>query len=86
VKWFRAHAARDRACEEVQILTEEFKRTKTSFRKMEDVWRELAEGHEAGYAAYAFEKSSMYGDFADDCEKAYQSIVLGKTPSKAPSI
>ena len=44
---------------------------------MEDVWRELAEGHGADYTAYAFEKSSMY---------AYQSIVLEKGPSKAPSI
>ena len=79
VKWFRVRAARDRAHEEVEILTEEFKRAKLSFRKMVDVWNELAHRSEKpGYATYAYEQSSMYEDLATDCEDAYRKIVLGE--------
>ena len=79
VKWFRVRAACERAHEELEILTEEFNRLKLSFRKMVDVWDELAwRSENKGYAAYAYSQSSVYEDLAIDCEDAYRKIVICK--------
>ncbi|GLB39022.1 hypothetical protein LshimejAT787_0601840 [Lyophyllum shimeji] len=70
VKWFRDRAARDRAREEKEILEEEFRRSIASFRRMSEVWFELASKKPApGYAAYCHKQAVMYSSLASDCEK-----------------
>ncbi|KIJ23837.1 hypothetical protein M422DRAFT_195437 [Sphaerobolus stellatus SS14] len=65
VRWFRAKANKDRWEEEIDILEEEFQRTKRSFARMEQVWKALAhvcddtaEGW--GKRAYAHQQVGMY--------------------------
>ena len=76
VKWIRAHAARDCAKEEVEILQQEFLRTIRSFQKMSTVWREIAGREDKDRAAYGYQQSVMYGSLVKNCEDLYAKVVL----------
>lgn len=75
VKWFRAHAERDRAREEVEILQEEFKRTILSFQKMSSIWEQLAKSYDDGRAAYSYQQSATFKRLAANCIDSHTTVV-----------
>lgn len=72
VKWFRDHAAHDRAQEEKEILECESERVQCSFLKMVKAWTALAKKAVPGsYCSYTYRQASMYDTFNSHCWDAY---------------
>lgn len=68
VKWFREQSLRNRACEEREILEEEFKRVICSYNRLRSVWISQGEKQaEKGSRAYAYKQAAMLERLSRDC-------------------
>lgn len=65
--------------EEVEILTQEFRRAIRGFQKMDEVWMSLAADSDGsseskGKTAYAKKKAAMYRRMAQDCRETFAKL------------
>ena len=60
--------------EEVEILTEEFKRTYRTFIFLSKAWLHGEQSYTPGKLAYAHERSTMYCAMAQHCKEIFYSI------------
>lgn len=79
VQWFRDQAGLQRCREEKEVLEEEFRRTHTTFRRLAEVWLEMATSTDQGYACYAHKQSAMLMTLKEDCSEAMKELEI---PSK----
>lgn len=76
MRWFRERAAVDRLQEELDILEEEFRRTHTTFLRMNKTWEQLAAvAEKTGHACYARRQAKMFHLLAEDCETAWKEEI-----------
>ncbi|KAJ7094336.1 hypothetical protein C8R44DRAFT_749527 [Mycena epipterygia] len=87
VQWHRACADMERWQEEVEILSQEFRRAIQGFTKMEAVWTTLAQDHsnDPGKQAYALKTANMYRQMCKDAEKKFADVG-GTWPSAGVSL
>lgn len=84
MRWFRARAHRDRCREEVEILQAELERTVASFKRMHDIWQDVASVDESnaevdtgtlhltvqsGRRAYALKQAAIYRQRLEQAEE-----------------
>ncbi|KAF5360607.1 hypothetical protein D9756_005153 [Leucocoprinus leucothites] len=74
-RWFRERALLDRLREELEILNEEFRRSKKSFIKMQLTWEQMAKMAEdkQGFMAYAHRHAEMYSNMAAEVDSEWQA-------------
>jgi hypothetical protein len=78
IQWFRAEAEMQRWQEQVESKLAELLRTSHSFQKMQEIWENLAQDQEPGYAAYAKQKAAMYGQMAGYCDEGLDHAGYGE--------
>lgn len=64
-------ADRDRWREEIKLLEEELRRTVRGFRRMSEVWTEIASENSDGRRAYAYRQADMYYEMARDANTRF---------------
>jgi hypothetical protein len=82
VQWFRAFADMERWQEEVEILTQESRRTVMGFQKMRDVWYSLSSPSLVGdtsavgrgKTAYAKRQGAMYAALEAQARKSFSAV------------